>query len=696
MGSPRQPGSKAAQRAAFVADRAPRLAALACEGELSRWAGAMRLSTQFGWFSDGDRLVVVGCPGEPQADLDFGLAFGLAHTGDRELVLVLPEGTEEPTRRRLPWLDPPVRLFTFCNDDTIRLSLPMARAEVVDATDDALVTAVHDLGERTEWVERLIRWANACPELVEAHRSSYLAWHCRGRMALRIRKVAAGLSVTAGVHSSAPGQAPREERLRGPLSADQFHRLVSAASAALADRLGGVDVANAEHQLQERLAAMRAELGLVRTMREFPAMRPVGHRGFIDLLGVGGDGAIHVVETKIGGDAMLVLQGLDYWLWTIAHRKELAAHLSTELEVPLAKTAPVVLDFVVAEAKGAFVSPYTAAQAEALHGSIEWQFHTIEGWDGETTTIKHLGRRRSPLSARAAEPRFATRLEGQLVDAAGGALHRRVFFPYTGSGIFASAQPQFDELAQRGLLHDFVDHVRSSQAFALNLFGGMAEDELRAVWALLGLGQAQEVSLEFEYADPEDSLGELQPVRPHQTQVDLLLRGLSPGGTKGVTLVEVKLSETQFNSCSAFDSARNERRDVCRKAGPWGGNPAACFQLRNYDGPNRRRYDEHLRLAWVVTETPECPFRELNQPMRNVALARALIDRGEADVAVFALCAPLGNVHIWRQWRRAESIFASLPDVSLRALPVERVLAVVGESRRQEVAARYGFVGAEP
>ncbi|MBA3509650.1 MAG: hypothetical protein H0T19_06120, partial [Thermoleophilaceae bacterium] len=119
---------------------------------------------------------------------------------------------------------------------------------------DELVTAVHQLKDRAAWVERLTAWADKCPELVDAHRPSYLAWHCQGRMALRVRRTRSGLVVSAGVHSSAAGKAPHKQVLEAQLSAEQFHRIVAAASGAIADRVGRLDVANAEHQLQERLA----------------------------------------------------------------------------------------------------------------------------------------------------------------------------------------------------------------------------------------------------------------------------------------------------------------------------------------------------------------------------------------------------------------------------------------------------------
>jgi hypothetical protein len=81
--------------------------------------------------------------------------------------------------------------------------------------------------------------------------------------------------------------------------------------------------------LQARLAAHPDVLGLDpdRLWRELPCVRPRGQRAFIDLAGVDAAGRIHLVETKIGDDPMLVLQGLDYWIWADAHRAELAEHL---------------------------------------------------------------------------------------------------------------------------------------------------------------------------------------------------------------------------------------------------------------------------------------------------------------------------------------------------------------------------------
>ena len=100
--------------------------------------------------------------------------------------------------------------------------------------------------------------------------------------------------------------------------------------AAIERRQAGADRQPSEHWLQAVLRDCPGLLGLQDrpVLRELPAFRPKAgvalRRGFVDLVGVTQDGRIGVVETKLGSDPMLVLQGLDYWTWVTAHGKELA------------------------------------------------------------------------------------------------------------------------------------------------------------------------------------------------------------------------------------------------------------------------------------------------------------------------------------------------------------------------------------
>jgi len=679
---------KKQQRRDFIEGKAPALAAAVVDGA-APWSASVPLSTQFGWFADEDRLIVVGCPGESQRDLDLGLAYGLAHAGDRELVLILPRGSEAATQRRIPWLDTHVTLHVHDQGAVHRVP-PLARHEVLTGYDDPIAAAAHQLGERGGWVDRVTAWADTCPELVPAHRKSYLAWHCRGRMLLKIRRSRGAVTITAGVHHSAEDLAPVPIVLTGELSAADYHRVLAAVSAGIADRLDGIDDAKAEHLLQERLAGARSKLRLTVTIREFPAVRPGGGRAFIDLLGIGTDGTIHVVETKIGPDTMLALQGLDYLIWVRAHLPQLVQHLM-DAGVTVPPAPNVVLDFVVAAKDGVYLSPYTAAQLEALDGSIPWQVHHLDRWDSDDPRVTSHGRRRVPPCTRVSAPVYRLRLEERLVSVAGAKLHRGVFYASPGGGIVPEGADELTLLRGKGLAHGFVDHVRSSQAFALNLFAGLGSEAQQALWTMLTEEPVTPSGLEFEFADPQDALAEAQPNRPHRTQVDVLLRGDLLDGRRLAALVEVKLSETGFGSCSAFHSAKNDRRDICRSAGPWGGDPTGCFQLRNHDGPHRRRYDKVLHENDLEPRAPVCDFLELNQPMRNVALARALIDRHEADASIVALCAPRANRNVWRQWTQAEQLFHGVPGVSLRALPAEHVLGALPDPRRSVLAERYGL-----
>lgn len=689
-------GTQAARRAEFVTGRALELAH-AARASVQPWSTTMALSRHFGWFDDADALVVVGCPGESQAALDLALAYGIGHVGDRELVLMLPQGQSGPTRWRLPWIDIPVRVFEFDDTDTASQLPPLTKHEVLDAISDPLVTNVHALGDHDSMVEDVISWADGHGQLVSAHRPSYLAWHCRGRMIIKLRRARQVVVVTVGVHSAAVGQGPLELVLDHPASPEQIALVAKAAEEAIQDRVSGADIANAEHQLQERLAEVRSQFRWVATSREFPAMRPVGRRAYIDLLAVDDRGAIHVVETKIGADEMLVLQGLDYWTWATAHRHELAGYLAVACGLDVSTTAPVQLDYVVSTGKGRTLSPYSAAQFEALHGEIPWRVHTFEDWATDAPTIESLPRRQVPQVDRAATARFAVRLEDDLIERGGNDLQRRVFLKDPRTALHPAARGAYDDLSERGLLHKFAGHVRSSQVFALNLFAGLGAQDQQQVWQVLDETVVEPLSLEFEYLHPTDALAESVSSSAHQTQADVCLRGRTADGQVCVALIEVKLSETAFGSCSAFDDPGNDRLDVCRTPGPWGDDCSGCFQLRNLDRGPRRRYDQFLKPAWVSADAlaDGCLFRVLNQPMRNVALARALLDRGDADRAIFALSAPLGNANVWRQWRQAQSVFGAVPGVNLRDLTAETLLGVLEPDRRAWVENRYGLVSTE-
>jgi hypothetical protein len=192
-----------------------------------------------------------------------------------------------------------------------------------------------------------------------------------------------------------------------------------------------------------------------------------------------------------------------------------------------------------------------------------------------------------------------------------------------------------------------------------------------------GIGAAEVSEPRFEWSDPEDQLGERTHASPHATQVDVILDCITKQGNRTALLIEVKLTEHDFNGCSAWLASTNDRLDVCDTTGPFGNDPSACFQLRNHGREHRRRYDTALGPLSVsaLTDGGGCWFRfGGNQPMRNVALARALVNKGEVHEAVVALCAPQAHRAIWRQWAEAKLHLAGT-GIALADLPAEVVVS---------------------
>lgn len=96
-------------RAAFVAGRSAALSS-AVGGPVMPWAAMHKVSAITRCYVDDQRFVVVVGGFEPQHHVDRGLAYGLALAGDRDLVLVLPEGTEVPTLRPIEGWEATLRL----------------------------------------------------------------------------------------------------------------------------------------------------------------------------------------------------------------------------------------------------------------------------------------------------------------------------------------------------------------------------------------------------------------------------------------------------------------------------------------------------------------------------------------------------------------------------------------------------------
>ncbi len=238
-------------------------------------------------------------------------------------------------------------------------------------------------------------------------------------------------------------------------------------------------------------------------------------------------------------------------------------------------------------------------------------------------------------------------------------------------------------------LHDFSAAVTSSQMFALNLFIPWrcgARDALEARIAVT-LGKSLVIErVGFEWVPPGALLGEVEGDRPRPdepaTAVDVVLWGRDGSGARVALLLEVKLGEEGFTTCNGRDSRGNRRPDVCASAATFFGNPADCYLRRPVRQHRDRRYWEifarshgSVRAAFPgADEAGPCPFaRQQQQPMRNLALAHALVQEGVVDRAWFGLCPHDQNPDVAREWSVWRGLLPAGDTASV--LPASELLA---------------------
>jgi hypothetical protein len=245
------------------------------------------------------------------------------------------------------------------------------------------------LGDRTGWVEDLMRWASTQENLDPAHRRGIRAWQCRGQRVLRIERSRRGLTIVAGIDwgATSPHETPEPLTITGPLTPAELSAVTERVQAGCEQRLAGVARKPDEHWLQAVLRRQPEALGLEQpVLRELPAWRPRGSsgsrgkqcrgRGYVDLAGLDATGTLVLVETKLGGDDMLVLQGLDYRIWAEANRSRLTARLDCRSDVPFE------ISYCVGGKDGGVPtwSRHAVAQLRALAPDLRWHVQEVTDW----------------------------------------------------------------------------------------------------------------------------------------------------------------------------------------------------------------------------------------------------------------------------------------------------------------------------
>ncbi len=344
-----------------------------------------RWTTLAQWRDVGDVLVGVFDQQDPGHSLSL-LPYGLERLGGRDLQIAVPAEVVDATRHRAAFLTADVRVLELADDELLPHPSSSPARALEWYGELGPVTAVADVDDLDgpTWLVDLIDWLES-RRVERIRRRSYWSWHYRGRQILRLSTSRGSCRLVAGVAYSRPrGDQPLPVRVEahadtGPTD-EELAYVRRAIDEGIERRRVGIDRGHREHLLQAALAVDPSIIGMTELIREFPAWRPSlgdgAGRGFVDFLGVDVDGGLHVIETKIGPDAMLGLQGLDYWAWATAHKDELSQSLGLE---PSDK--PVELHVVVATSPKALLHAAAAETLRRLDPQIPWRCHVITDWN---------------------------------------------------------------------------------------------------------------------------------------------------------------------------------------------------------------------------------------------------------------------------------------------------------------------------
>jgi len=221
-------------------------------------------------------------------------------------------------------------------------------------------------------------------------------------------------------------------------------------------------------------------------------------------------------------------------------------------------------------------------------------------------------------------------------------------------------------------LHEFVNHVRSSQMFCINLFYQFIKNEpqvlLRTLSSQINTELIQIVEFEFEYSSDSNILGEWKSDenRPEEyvTATDLFLNVLDINKKNVGFLIEVKFTENDFTNCGGFVSRGNSNNSklACDSGKILLNDLKNCYlQGANGKSKLKRKYLDYFSKSDFVDSafSEKCPFISNHQCIRNHSLLRALIVEKSIDYGFFCLVHHDRNEDIIKEWELYNNILSS-------------------------------------
>jgi hypothetical protein len=356
---------------------------------------------------------------ETQATVDGILTLGilwLAHcrenAGGRRLYiglrLIVPRGMATLTVSRLAWMNPDAAQWELWEFDEKTEELEQRDAADHGNISTRLIqapseTAVRDrFAEATTQVMQLV--PNAMRDLVElrVRGASEIAYLLHGLEFARVRTGYAPESFNRAQEITF-GAGANETPLTDQ-SADALRDLVArlfarrSATAEKRDPLYRMQPERwLESVLRRNVATIDESLDAAHVYTQVPAFA-AGDRGMLDLLSVGKDGRLAVIELKADDDLHLALQGLDYWIRVRWHHLENPDRMSGLGEfqshgyfggIRLAESAPRL--YLVGPALR--VHPATEVVLRYLSPRVQWVLVALnEGWREQ---VKVVWRKRS-------------------------------------------------------------------------------------------------------------------------------------------------------------------------------------------------------------------------------------------------------------------------------------------------------------
>jgi len=205
------------------------------------------------------------------------------------------------------------------------------------------------------------------------------------------------------------------------------------------------------------------------------------------------------------------------------------------------------------------------------------------------------------------------------------------------------------------LLHEYLNHVRSSQAFAFNLlFFPLQKQEglLKCLSQKIGKKLILIKNFELEHSPETNILGEWKSDknRPEKyvTSVDAYIETVSDEGDFINFFFEVKFTENTFGECNGYDSDANigDLRTGCDYSEKLIDNYKLCYL--NGAKLQRTYFNEEFNPKLSFKHdmfVSKCPFERFHQCLRNHSLSYKMDHK-----TYFCLVYHDENMEIIEQW----------------------------------------------